>query len=484
MTGNLTANPGTVTTSTVSAGAAGAGTKAAALLPVTYLEEERFGAVDSRASDHNLPLAIDIRGPLDRELLLESLRALTQRHETLRMAFQPSMEGQPGGEGLRRAVWPGIEPRIATVDLSNGCTGSNGAGDSGAGDAGRDRELDGLILDAARNPIDLTRPPLWRATLVRLSPDHHVLVTTWHHVIFDGWSSRVVFRDLARCYEGALRGARSPLPEPEIQLADYAGWERDITVPSDAAAYWRRVLPGEAATLPLESATAHGPQVLAGRPYPAIPAGQVGRLEEIARTSGVSLTSVLRAVVLTALRPYLPDQPVIGFVYANRERPELQPVIGLLSDHLPVRVDLTGGPSFRDLSVRVHEAVRTARRHQLPTGVIAGAVAPPPNGGQLFDISVNNMRQAAPLVEKVTGPGGAVLTFRVREVPSTELWPRITRPFSGGARLGYQLRRTLGGELTGEIWGHVPAFRITTIDALGAALARTAAMVASDEERD
>jgi len=458
--------------------AAGTGTGAEVLLPVTYLEEERFGAVDSRASDHNLPLAIDIRGPLDQELLVDSLRALTARHETLRMAFRP------GQDGLRRAVWPAVEPRIATADLA-GDFADDTAGDTADGSGQeRDRQLDSLILAQARSPTDLTRPPLWRGVLVRLSPVHHVLVTTWHHVIFDGWSSRVVFRDLASLYASALRGERSPLPELEVQLADYAGWERELRVPDDDAAYWRGVLPGEAAALPVAGDAVHGPQVLAGRPYPAVPQAQVGRLEEIARNSGVSLTSVLRAVVLTALRPYLPEQPVIGCVYANRERPELQPVIGLLSDHLPVRVDLSGSPSFRDLSVRVHEAVRTARRHQVPSGVIAGAVAPLAGEEQMFDVSVNNMRQAAPLVEKVTGPGGAEVTFAVRDVPTTELWPRISRPFSGGARLGYQLRRTLSGELTGEIWGHVPAFRTTTIDALGRTLAQTAAVIASDPRRD
>jgi len=455
-------------------GTAGTDTGQAVLLPVTYLEEERFCAVDSRASDHNLPLAIDIRGPLEREPLLDALRALTARHETLRMAFVP------GEEGLRRAVWPAVQPRVATADLA-GDYPDDTAGGSGQE---RDRQLDSLILAEARSPTDLTRPPLWRGVLVRLSPGHHVLITTWHHVIFDGWSSRVVFRDLASLYDSALRGERSPLPEPEIQLADYAGWERELPVPDDAAAYWRRALPGEAAALPVDGDAAHGPQVLAGRPYPAVPAAQVRRLEEIARNSGVSLTSVLRAVVLTALRPYLPEQPVIGCVYANRERPELQPVIGLLSDHLPVRIDLSGGPSFLDLSVRVHEAVRTARRYQVPSGVIAGTVRPLANGEQMFDVSVNNMRQAAPLVEKVTGPDGAVVTFSVRDVPTTDLWPRISHPFSGGARLGYQLRRTLSGELTGEIWGHVPAFRTTTIDALGRTLAQTAAMIASDPGRD
>jgi len=477
----------------------GAETDAAVLLPVTYLEEERFGAVDSRASDHNLPLAIDIRGPLDQERLLNSLRALTERHETLRMAFRP------GEEGLSRAVWPAVEPCVVTADLT-GHFPDDTAGDSGhtghTGDTGdgsvdgsvdgtvdgtvreRDRQLDSLVLAEARSPTDLTRPPLWRGVLVRLSPVHHVLITNWHHVIFDGWSSRVVFRDLASLYASALRDERSPLPEPEIQLADYAGWEREMRVPDDAAAYWRGALPGEATALPVEADGAHGPQVLAGRPYPAVPAAQVGRLEEIARDHGVSLTSVLRAVVLTALRPYLPEQPVIGCVYANRERPELQPVIGLLSDHLPVRIDLSGGPSFLDLSVRVHEAVRTARRHQLPSGVITGAVRPLADGEQLFDVSINNMRQAAPLVERVTGPDGAVLTFSVRDVPSTDLWPRISRPFSGGARLGYQLRRTLSGALTGEIWGQVPAFRTTTIDALGRTLARTTGMIASDPGRD
>jgi len=440
--------------------------RAADLLPVTYLEEEWVSAVDIRASDHNLPLAISIEGPFDHGVLLDALRALTARHETLRMAFVPDQEG------VRRAVWPMVEPSIDTADLAS------------APEDERERQLDSMILTEARRPTDLTRAPLWRGFVVRMSPVHHVLVTVWHHAIFDGWSTRVAFRDLTSLYASGLRRERSRLPEPGIHIADYAGWERQLRLPDAVAAYWRSVLPGETAALPMESEGTRGPQVIVGRKYPALPAGQVSQLEEIARSMGVSLTSALRAVVLTALRPYLPEQLVIGCVHGNRERPELQPIIGLLSDHLPVPVDLSGSPSFLDLITRVHGALRTARRHQAPCGLIANAVPPLPAGEQMFDVSINNMRQSAPLVEHVTAPDGAIIEFSVRDVAGTELWPRIRHAFSGGVRLGYQLRLTLSGQLSGEIWGHVPAFATATIDALGCAFAETASKIVSNPRLD
>jgi len=435
---------------------------AADILPTTYLEEEWVRAVNSRASDHNLPLAIDITGPYDRGLVLDALRALVLRHETLRMAFRPQRDG------VQRAVWPTVEPVLDTADLS------------GADERERIRRLNELILKEAKRPTDLTRPPLWRAVEVRLAPTHHVLLTIWHHVIFDGWSSRVFFRDLTSLYAGALRRDQPKLPESEIHLADYAAWERELKMPDAAAAYWRTVLPGEPARLPVED-DGRDPQIMAGRPYPVIPADRVKRFEEIARDQGVTLASVLRSVVLTALRPYLPEQLVIGCVHGNRDKPELQPIIGLLSDHLPVKIDLSGKPTFAELTARVHDAVRTARRHQAPAGLIINSVAPPPGGGQMFDISINNMRHAAPLTEAVTAPDGSTTTFAVRDdIPATELWPRIRRPFSGGVRLGYQLRHNAAGDLTGEIWGHLPTFRTATLDMLGRALARTAERIASD----
>jgi hypothetical protein len=94
------------------------------------------------------------------------------------------------------------------------------------------------------------------------------------------------------------------------------------------------------------------------------------------------------------------------------------------------------------------------------------------------------MRQAAPLVERVIAPDGAAVEFSVRDVEGTELWPHIRHSFSGGVRLGYQLRRTLSGQLSGEIWGHVPAFRTATIDALGRRLAETAGQIVSDPGQD
>jgi hypothetical protein len=437
--------------------------RAVDILPATYLEEEWVQAVDIRASDHNLPLAITIEGSFDHGVLLAALRALAARHETLRMAFE-----QDQGE-IRRVVWPAIEPVIDTVDLTS---------------AGREGDLDSLILREARRPTDLTRPPLWRGFVARQAPRRHVFVTFWHHAAFDGWSTRVVFRDLASLYASTLRREPSPLAEPEIQLADYAAWERQLRLPEEAVAYWRAVLPGQAAALPLEREGRRGPQVMAGRVYPSVPAQQLRRLEEIAAAMGVSLTSALRAVVLTALRPYLPQQPVIGCVHGNRERPELQPIVGLLSDHLPVRVDLSGRTSFLDLAVRVNESVRNARRHQAPLGSIARAVPSVRFASELFEVSINNMRQAAPLSEQVTAPDGTAVRFSVRDVPGTELWPHLRHPFSGGVRLGYQLRRTLGGQLSGEIWGHVPALRLATIDDLGRAFARTAEQIADDPRRD
>jgi Condensation domain len=442
------------------------GPQAVDLLPVTYLEEEWVKAVDIRASDHNLPLAITIEGPFDHGVLLDALRALTARHETLRMAFVPDRGA------IRRAVWPAVEPVIDTADLT-----------SAAQDT-RESELDRFILKEARRPTDLTQPPLWRGVVVRMSSVHHVLVTFWHHAAFDGWSTRVVFRDLMSLYSSTLRRERPRLAEPEVQIADYAGWERQLRLPDDAVAYWRSVLPGEAAALPMEREGQHGPQVMAGRDYPSIPAGQVSRLEEISGALGVSLTSALRSVVLTALRPYLPEQPVIGCVHGNRERLELQPIVGLLSDHLPVRIDLSGRISFLDLVAGVHEAVRGARRHQAPCGAIASAVPSLPRGEQMFEVSINNMRQSAPLIEQLAGPDGTKVTFSVRDVPGAELWPHIRHPFSGGVRLGYQLRRTLSGQLSGEIWGHVPAFKVATIDALGRDFAETATRIVIDPRRD
>jgi hypothetical protein len=440
--------------------------RAVDLLPVTYLEEEWVSAVDMRASDHNLPLAISIEGPFDHGVLLDALRALAARHETLRMAFVP------GEEGIRRALWPMADPGIYTADLAS------------VAEDERDRQLDSMILAEARRPTDLTRAPLWRGFVARLSPVHHVLVMVYHHVIFDGWSTRVAFRDLTSLYASALCRERPRLPELTIQLADYAGWERQLRLPDDAVAHWRGALPGETAALPMDREAGHGPQVIAGRAYPAIPASQVSQLDAIAGTAGVTLTSALRSVVLTALRPYLPEQVVIGCVHGNRERPELQPIIGLLSDHLPVRVDLSGRLSFLDLITRVHAAVRAARRHQAPSGSIASVVPSLPVGEQMFEISINNMRHSAPLVERVTAPDGAVVTFSVRDVAAAELWPRIRHAFSGGVRLGYQLRQALSGQVSGEIWGHVPAFQTATIDALGRAFAETAGKIVSDPRRD
>ncbi|WP_129785222.1 condensation domain-containing protein [Promicromonospora panici] len=192
----------------------------------------------------------------------------------------------------------------------------------------------------------------------------------------------------------------------------------------------------------------------------------------------------MRALVVASLTPYLGDGVMIGSVTANRDAPELTHTIGLLSDHVPVRVDLQGNPSFGELAARVHEATRQAHLHRLPVGVLRHELPSAPHGnGSLFDLSINYMPHAPTKAATVTAPDGSHIRMEPRTLPTNTLRPRMMSAFSGAVSLGFQLRHSHDGYVSGDLWAHSPAFTTRTVDRLCRDLGRTAREVLSSPQR-
>ncbi|MET9942838.1 condensation domain-containing protein, partial [Streptomyces halstedii] len=161
---------------------------------------------------YNVPLALHLSGPLDIRLLTDSLSELIERHETLRTTFADSEDGP------LQIVRP---PTPAHLDV-------------------RDTTADRIQTEASREaatPFDLTAGPLLRTLLLRTSPTDHTLVVTFHHTVCDGWSIGVFLRELGSLYQAYALGLPSALPDPEIQYADYAVWQREQLQPAALAGH-------------------------------------------------------------------------------------------------------------------------------------------------------------------------------------------------------------------------------------------------------
>ena len=320
---------------------------------------------------YNLPAPIRLHGPVDAEALERALDALRERHESLRTVF-----GEHEGEPVQ-VILPFAPAALAMDDLSHL-----------PGDA-REAAARRLAGDDAHAGFDLARGPLFRARLVRLAPEEHLLLLTLHHAVGDAWSLGVMTRELERLYDALLHGRPGPLEPPALQFADFAAWQRehlDGPTVERHLAFWRRVLEGAPPVLEL-------PEY---RPVPLGPRGQGEMLERrVPRTLAERVRAVAAqedatpfAVLLAAFRLALAAHAghrdvVLGTAAAGRERRELDGLVGFVANTLALRTDLGGDPEFRALVRRERDTLLDAFEHQaLPFERVVEALKLQPDPGR------------------------------------------------------------------------------------------------------
>jgi amino acid adenylation domain-containing protein/FkbM family methyltransferase len=336
-------------------------------LPLSFAQQ-RFWFFDQlvpNTSAYNVYLVLRLCGTLHERALQRALAAIVRRHETLRTTY-PARAGRP--VQVIAPAGPLLLPVIDLSDLSE-----------------PQREAAALRLGAeeAQRPFDLVRGPMFRATLVRLGAADHLLLVTVHHIASDGWSVGVFNRELEALYEAFAAERPSPLPEPPIQYADYALWQRQWLqghILETQLAYWKRQLHGVPTLLELP----------ADRPRPAVqsfrgahqsfvlPADLAQQLKALTQAEGVSLFMTLLAAFEALLYRYCgQEQMIVSTGVANRDRRETEPLIGCLINILLLRADLRGNPTFRELLGRVRETALGAFAHQdLPFEKLAEELQP------------------------------------------------------------------------------------------------------------
>ncbi|HJX28997.1 MAG TPA: amino acid adenylation domain-containing protein, partial [Thermoanaerobaculia bacterium] len=330
-------------------------------LPASFAQErlwflEQLG--DEEAS-YSLPFPLRLHGPLSAPALAAALNEVVRRHETLRTTFS-TREGR-----VLQEITPALDLPLPEVDL-------RGLPE----DVARAETLRVSITEA-RSPFDLQNGPLLRTTLLRLGVEKHALLLTMHHIVSDGWSLRVLLRELTALYAGTA------LPELPVQYADFAAWQRAWLTGETLEAeisWWRERLSGTPAVLELP----------ADRPRPAVrtprggvaaavlPASLASSLEALGRRHGATLFMTLLAGFQLLLHHATgrEDLPV-GTPIANRNRAESEGLIGFFVNTLVLRGDLTGDPGFRTLLRRTRDTALAAYDHQdLPFEKLVEALQP------------------------------------------------------------------------------------------------------------
>jgi amino acid adenylation domain-containing protein len=341
--------------------------KAGELRPVSFAQQRLWflDRLDPGSSAYNLASAVRLAGSLDVAALSGALGAILRRHESLRTIFVEE-DGEP-----KQAVAEATAPAVPIFDLS------------GLPAAAREAETRRITRAEARRPFDLTRGPLVRSHLLRLSEREHALLIGMHHIISDGWSLGLFVQELGALYRALATGKPADLPELTIQYADFAAWQREwLTgqVMEERLAWWTSRLAGapQVAELPLDMPR---PAVRSHRGATAVATfgdGLEVRLEALSRRLGVTPFMALLAGFASLLHRYGGQTDVVvGTPIANRGHAEVEKLIGFFANTLALRVDLGGNPTFAELAGRVREMALGAYTHQdLPFEHLVGELRP------------------------------------------------------------------------------------------------------------
>ena len=312
----------------------------------------------------NVPAAVRLRGRANVPVLRWSLDRVVARHESLRTRF-PTV-----GDAAVAEVLPELSIPIPIADLS------------ALPPAARQAEERRLTLGESFFSFRIDTGPLLRALLVRLAPEDHLLLVVVHHIVTDGWSMNVFQSDFARFYQAGVLGQEPDLPALPIQYGDFADWQRHRftgEVLEGLIAYWRPQLAG-LPHLDLRGDRPRPPVQTYGGGYEdfRISLDDVGRLESLAGSEGASLFMALTAGLQTLFHRYSgQDDFAIGSYIANRNRAEVERLVGFFINLLALRADLSGDPTVRELLGRVRATTLGGYEHQdLPFEKLVKAIRP------------------------------------------------------------------------------------------------------------
>ncbi|MEH2128463.1 amino acid adenylation domain-containing protein [Nostoc sp.] len=300
---------------------------------------------------YNMPAAVHLVGELNVEALEESINEIIRRHEILRTSFT-LIDGEP-----LQIIVPNVQLKIPVADLHK------------LTEAEREAEIQRLSVEEFQCPFDFTQAPLLRCTLLQLGEQEHILLFTIHHIVFDGWSTGVLIRELAALYTSFSTGEASPLPKLPVQYADFAVWQRQHLQGERREAlltYWKQQL----ANVPVLQLPTTRPRAEVNTNRGAshifvIPVSVVQEVRQLAQQEGVTLFMTLLASFKILLQRYSSqDNIVVGTDVANRNQAEIEPLIGFFINLLVLRTDLSGNPTFLELLQRIRTQTLSAYAYQ------------------------------------------------------------------------------------------------------------------------
>lgn len=359
--------------------------------------------LDPRSVAYNIPGALRLRGELDRDAVRAAFAVLFARHESLRTTFY-----EEAGRACQR-IDPHAEWRLHEEDLT----------DRPAEE--RNARLDAIREEEARTRFDLERGPLVRVKLVAVDEQEHLLLVTLHHIVADGWSLNILLEEFARVYAARVQDLPGPLRPLPIQYADYAAWQHsdpDAPEQERQLAYWRAEL-GDApegwGALPLDGPRAPAPSA-AERLTLQLDRKLAPRLRQLAAAHGASPFMLLLAAFHVLLHRFGGHADSrVGVPVAQRGRPELEPLVGLLINTLVMRATIDPAQEFAALLAAVRDTVLRAQAHRdVPFEAVSAALAAGVDA-PLFDVMFNYRQHDPDALRRLPGLLADELPWHSRE---------------------------------------------------------------------
>jgi amino acid adenylation domain-containing protein len=300
---------------------------------------------------YNVPTVIRLTGSLNLTALEQTFNEIVRRHEILRTTFIV-LDGQP-----LQAISPSLTIPISLLDLQQLPADE------------QEVKAKCIISAEIEHPFDLSSGPLLRVILVVLSKTEHILLLNMHHIICDDWSIGVLIRELGTLYAAFAQNQPSPLLELPLQYADFAHWQREWLqgeVLQTQLAYWREQLNGiSILDLPTDKPRPAIQSYQGATQFLELPLKLIDALEKLSQQEGVTLFMTLLAAFQTLLYRYTHQEDIaLGSPIANRNRSEIEGLIGFFVNSLVLRSNLSGNPTFRELLGRVREVTLGAYSHQ------------------------------------------------------------------------------------------------------------------------
>ena len=362
------------------------------IFPMSFAQQRLWflDQLEPNSAFYNIPLVVPLTGGLDVVALQRAIDEIVRRHEVLRTTFA-TQDGEPV-----QVVAPVSGVALVQVDLR-----------SLSGQA-QEAEAQRLVDEEAQRPFDLRCGPLFRVTLLHLSDDEQLLLLTIHHIISDGWSMGILAHEFDALYDAFAQGKPSPLPELPIQYADFAVWQREWLSGErleQQLTYWREEL-------------ADAPPLLAlptDRPRPPVQSFRgasehfelnptlARQLRALSQKAGTTLFMTLLAgwgVLLSRYGGNMAEHVVIGSPIANRNRKEIEPLIGFFVNTLLFHLDFSQNPTFLQCLAHVRQKSLDAHEHQdLPFEKLVDELKPERNLSHSPLFQVMFVLQNAPLGE-------------------------------------------------------------------------------------